>query len=73
MLVNLESDIGESKNVADANPDVVKRLQALADAMKDDLGLDGIGPGCRTLGRVKDPQPLIAPVGAIRSGFAPPK
>jgi arylsulfatase A len=73
MLVNLESDIGESKNVADANPDVVKRLQALADAMKDDLGLDGIGPGCRTLGRVKDPQPLIAPDGAIRSGFAPPK
>ncbi|HEY6169767.1 MAG TPA: sulfatase [Verrucomicrobiae bacterium] len=70
-LYNLDSDIGESKNVADANPDVIKRLRSLADAMKDDLGLDGIGPGVRPLGRVANPQPLIGRDGKIREGFAP--
>jgi arylsulfatase A len=70
-LYNLDSDIGESKNVADANPDVVKRLRALADAMKDDLGIDGIGPGVRPLGRVANPQPLIGKDGKIREGFEP--
>lgn len=58
-LYNLETDIGESKDVAEGNPDVVKKLLALADAMKDDLGVDGMGPGVRPLGRVADPQPLI--------------
>jgi arylsulfatase A len=73
LLYNLADDIGESKDVAGANPDVVKRLHALADAMKDDLGLDGIGPGCRPLGRVENPQPLISPEGKIRAGFEPKK
>ncbi|MBI5773684.1 MAG: sulfatase [Verrucomicrobia bacterium] len=66
-LFNLDSDLGESLNVAAANPDVVKKLRALADAMKDDLGLDGIGPGCRPLGRVANPQPLIGKDGAVRA------
>ena len=70
-LFNLDSDIGESQNVAAANPEVVKRLQSLADAMKDDLGTDGVGPGCRPLGRVANPQPLIGKDGKIREGFAP--
>lgn len=70
-LFNLVSDMGEKKNVAAANPDVVKRLQGLADRMKGDLGLDGVGPGCRPLGRVADPQPLIGHDGRIRAGFAP--
>jgi arylsulfatase A len=70
-LFNLAEDIGESTNVADANPDVVKRLQTLADAMKSDLGTDGVGPGCRPLGRVANPQPLINREGKIRDGFAP--
>ncbi|MBI3880975.1 MAG: sulfatase [Verrucomicrobia bacterium] len=70
-LYNLDADIGESKNVIAANPDVVKKLRALADAMKDDLGLDGIGPGVRPLGRVANPQPLISKDGKIREGFAP--
>ena len=39
--------------------------------MKDDLGLDGIGPGCRPLGRVDNAQPLIDQDGNIRPGFAP--
>lgn len=30
-LVNLQNDIGESANVADAHPDIVKQLQAIAD------------------------------------------
>ena len=37
-LYNLEADIAESNNVAAANPDVVKRLEALGDRMRDDLG-----------------------------------
>ncbi len=70
-LFNLDSDIGESKNVAEANPEVVKRLRALAEATKDDLGMDGIGPGCRQLGRAQNPQPLIGRDGKIREGFEP--
>ncbi len=70
-LYNLDTDIGESSNVAQENPDVVKRLQSLAEGMKGDLGLDGIGPGCRPLGRVDKAQPLIHQDGNIRAGFAP--
>ncbi|MBI5395159.1 MAG: sulfatase [Verrucomicrobia bacterium] len=68
-LYNLADDIGESKNVAAANEVMVKKLRAVADAMKDDLGLDGVGPGCRPLGRVSDPKPLIGHDGSVREGF----
>jgi arylsulfatase A len=68
-LYNLEKDIGEATNVAAENAEVVTKLQALADATKDDLGLDGIGPGCRPLGKVANPQPLIANDGTVRAGF----
>lgn len=68
-LYNLKTDIGETTDVAVANPSVVKQLQAFAEAMKNDLGLDGIGPGCRPLGRVTNPQPLISSDGKVRSGF----
>lgn len=37
-LFDLESDIGETTNVAEKNPDVVERLKKLADVMRDDLG-----------------------------------
>ncbi|MFO0942940.1 MAG: sulfatase [Pirellulales bacterium] len=37
-LYNLEQDIGESMNVAEQNPQVVSRLQALADSMRQKLG-----------------------------------
>jgi len=69
-LYNLDTDIGESHNVAAAHPAIVQQLRALADAMREDLGLDGIGPGCRPLGRVADPKPLIGHDGAVREGFA---
>lgn len=70
-LYNLDSDIGETTNVADAHPDVMTRLRALADAMKDDLGREGKGPGVRPLGRVENPQPIISLDGTIRAPFAP--
>jgi arylsulfatase A-like enzyme len=37
-LYDLESDIGETKNIADEHPDIVERLQALAEKARDDLG-----------------------------------
>jgi arylsulfatase A len=70
-LYNLTADIGESKDVATENPEEVKRLLALADAMKDDLGLNAAGPGVRPLGRVANPQPLIGKDGTVREGFKP--
>jgi arylsulfatase A len=71
-LFNLAADIGEQTNVAAANPEVVARLQALAAATKDDLGEDGFGPGCRALGKVANPLPLIDRDGKVRDGFATP-
>lgn len=70
-LYHLGRDIGEQENIATANPDVLRELQAVADLMKDDLGLDGIGPGCRPLGKAANPQPLIGQDGTVREGFAP--
>ena len=58
-LFNLSTDIGEANDVAESHPEVVAKLKAIAAAMNDDLGADGIGPGCRPLGRVKIPQPII--------------
>ncbi len=69
-LYHLEDDISESKNVAKANPHIVEKLRAVALATKDDLGMDGIGPGCRPLGKAAHPQPLINREGTIREGFS---
>lgn len=66
LLFNLADDVGETKNLAAEHPEIVARLRKLADAMKDDLGLTRIGPGCRPLGRVDDPQPLIGYDGSVR-------
>ena len=56
-LYNLHDDIGESKNVAKDHPDVVERLQKLAEAARRDLGdsLTGRkGIGIRPPGRVAE-------------------
>ena len=37
-LYDLENDIGERHNLADSHPDVVERLQTLAERARDDLG-----------------------------------
>ncbi|HOX03610.1 MAG TPA: sulfatase [Candidatus Paceibacterota bacterium] len=58
-LYHLGNDVGETRNVAAENPAVVAQLKQLASEMETDLGLDGIGPGCRPLGSVKDARPLI--------------
>jgi arylsulfatase len=52
-LYDLTADPGEKTNVADKHPDVVKRLQALADAARAELGdsLTGVkGKGVRPSG-----------------------
>ena len=58
-LYNLKSDIGEKNDVSAANPEIVSKLQALIAAMKNDLGLNDKGPGCRELARQPDAKPLI--------------
>jgi len=68
-LYNLETDIGEANNVAATNSAVVAKLRSIADQMQDDLGLEGIGPGCRPLGKVLNAQPLINHEGQVRAGF----
>jgi hypothetical protein len=50
----------------------VTRLRDLADRMKDDLGLDGIGPGCRPLGKVANARPIIDQDGNVRAEFRGP-
>jgi arylsulfatase A-like enzyme len=65
-LYNLAEDISETKNVAEANPEIVTRLKAMADAVDADLGTNSFGPGCRPLGRVADPQPFISLDGTVR-------
>lgn len=51
-LFDLETDVGETTNVAEKHPDVVRRLRAYAEEMRKDLG-DGqqAGPGRRPIGR----------------------
>ena len=69
-LFDLAEDIGESRDAAAANPEIVRRLRALAETMKDDLGLDGTGAGCRALGRAENPQPFILHDGTVRADAA---
>ena len=68
-LYHLEQDIAESKDVAKENPEIVARLRNIADAMNDDLGTKDLGPGCRALGEVENPKPLINFDGEIRARF----
>jgi arylsulfatase A len=70
-LFDLAKDIGETNDLAAANPEIVKQLQALAATMDGDLGTKEIGVGCRPLGRVANPQPLMDQNGKVRDGFAP--
>ena len=58
-LYNLRTDISETTDVATAHPEIVAKLQALIDANESDLGRDGPAPGCRELGHVEHPKPII--------------
>ncbi len=56
-LYNLDTDIGETTNVANKHPEVVKKLQVLAAKMNDEIG--GNAPKARRpAGVVADPKPL---------------
>jgi arylsulfatase A len=51
-LFDLESDVGETTNVADQHPEVVAQLEGYADRMRKDLGHGKeTGPGRRAIGR----------------------
>jgi arylsulfatase A-like enzyme len=62
-LYDLDNDIGETNNVASANPEVVQRLEALAELARKDLGdRDRRGANERPVGRVESPKPqLLSP------------
>jgi hypothetical protein len=54
LLYDLEADVGETTNVAAQHPDVVKRLMALIDEARRDLGdaaTGAAGSGVRPAGR----------------------
>ena len=71
-LVDLKNDIGETTNVADQNPQVVKRLLALADAMREDLGdYDRVGKNMRFFD-LTGKRPIKPPVPAARKREAKP-
>ena len=59
-LFDVSTDLGEQTNLADAHPDVVKRLIFYADEARQDLG-DGneSGKGQRPAGWVKEAKPLL--------------
>ena len=50
---------GETTDVADKHPDVVKRLQEFASKMDADLGPTKPGPGVRPPGKVEMARPLL--------------
>ncbi|WP_135555145.1 sulfatase family protein [Paenibacillus cymbidii] len=60
-LYDLAADVGETNNVAEAQPEVVARLEQLLHECRLDLGDDATGtPGgnCREPGRVEQPDTL---------------
>ncbi|HEY3323948.1 MAG TPA: sulfatase [Planctomycetota bacterium] len=56
-LYDIEADISEANNVADQHPEIVKKLEELAEKCREDLG-DSLtkkqGAGVREPGRIKD-------------------
>jgi arylsulfatase A len=59
-LYDLNADIAEKNNIVDKHPDIVKRLQALAQKAREDLGdRDREGANQRPAGLVVTPKPLV--------------
>ena len=56
-LYDLETDVGEKNNVAAQHPDIVKRLESLAEQARADLGdklTNRTGNGVREPGRLAE-------------------
>jgi len=68
-LYDLKNDIGESKDVAKQNADVVARLQKVAEDATADLGDGKPGPGCREPGMVNGARPIVSHDGVVRAEF----
>lgn len=66
-LFHLGDDIGETRDLSAEHPEIVERLQAIAEEADSDLGVDGVGPGCREAGRVENPKPFLDRAGTVRS------
>jgi arylsulfatase A-like enzyme len=65
-LIDLKNDIGETTHVGDQHPDVVRRLLALAEGMREDLGdYDRVGKNMRFVD-LTGQRPLKPPVPAPR-------
>lgn len=61
-LYDLDNDLGETTNVAAANPEIVQRLEALAGLARKDLGdRDTPGRNERPVGRAEPARPLRLP------------
>jgi len=59
-LYDLDADIGEQNNVADKHPDVVRRLTALAEKAREDIGdMNRPGKNQRPAAFVQNPKPLL--------------
>lgn len=62
MLFDVRHDLGETQEVSAQHPDVVKRLLALAEKAREDLGdLGRQGAGQRPAGWMDDPKPQVLP------------
>jgi len=60
-LYDLESDVGETRNVFAEHPEVVEELTKIAEAARRDIGDEGTGvtgESCRPSGRVEEGKPL---------------
>jgi len=59
-LYDLKTDVGETKNLAGKHPDIVRRLLALAEKARADLGdTDRPGTHQRPAGVVVNPTPRV--------------
>ena len=58
-LYNLATDQSEKNNVATQYPDIVTRLEKLAQTETADLGDGKPGPGCRKTGHVESPKTIL--------------
>lgn len=60
-LYDLESDIGETTNLYDQYPEVVRELESKLQAIREDIGDEAVGmegANCRPIGRVDNPDTL---------------